>query len=346
MTTIAPNDPNLLYSPYTWKIGATRATTTCGGAYVKASIQGSPADLTLLLDYNGLSATKGRIWHRTDDGPWIRTWIGAGTSINLTLNSSWPVHMVEIMLTVRGGDGDTWTAPPNGAFNFAGFSSTSTITSRKVWPRPMKGFALGDSLAQGILTTNTTDGNDARFAWAYPLTDALGAEIGVRGFGGVGLTKAGDGLVPKFGTIWNQLWDGEPADFSSAPDFIVTMPGTNDSAATDALVTSETVTLLNAMLAATPATTGIVVARNLKGTKASAIQAGIAACSTPSRVYWLDTTGWWVAADSSDNTHPFGYVNINEVTPRMAAGISGFLKSLAHPTATEYIWNGTAWAAL
>src|SRR5687768_13483384 len=102
MTTIAPNDPNILYSPYTWKVGASVAQTLCGGAYLKATIQGA-TDLNLLLSHAGLSSTKGRIWHRTDDGPWIRTWIGAGTSIALSLNSVWPVHTVEVVVAVRGG---------------------------------------------------------------------------------------------------------------------------------------------------------------------------------------------------------------------------------------------------
>ncbi|QDG90690.1 hypothetical protein [Pseudarthrobacter sp. NIBRBAC000502770] len=347
MTTIAPNDSNILYSPYTWKVDATRARTLNSGAYLRATIQGSPADLSLLLDFTGLSSNKGVIWHKTDDGPWVRYWTGNGAIIPLTINPNWPVHTVEMRVAVRGGDAEIWTDPPNGVIQFAGFSSSSTISTRKVWPRPLSALAVGDSLAMGILTVNGTTGNDASFGWAYPLADALGCEVGVRGHGGVGLTVAGDGGVPKFGSSWNMLWGSTPADMTQAPDVIITMPGTNDGGATDALVTAETTAWLNAMLAATPATTGIVVVRNLKGSKAAAIQAGIAACTTPGRVKWVDTTGWWASADSKDGTHPWGYVNQHEVSPRIAAGVRSFVQSLAASQASnQFVYKGAAWVAV
>ncbi len=345
MSTIAPNDVNILYSPYTWKLEATKASSMCSGAYLKATIEGSPADLTMLFDQTNLASTHGAIVYRVDAGTWTRLTV-SGTSYALTLDTSWPVHTVEIIIAVRGGVTPIWPAPPNGVIQFAGFSSTTAINTRKVQARALHGYALGDSLAMGILAGAAT-ANDARYGWAYGLGDNLGADIGVHGFGGVGLTQTGDGGVPVFGTIWNQLWDGELVDFTTIPpDFMATMPGTNDST-DDATVTAAAVSLLNAMLAATPATCPIFLIRALKGSKATAIQAAIAACTTPTRVHWIDTTGWWVAADSSDGTHPYGYANVNDITPRLAEAMSPIILAAKSPSTVTntFVYNGTAWIA-
>lgn len=336
MTTITPNDPNIVYSPYTWKVDATVASTISSGAYLRAAIQGAPPDLALLFDLTDVTGGKGTIAYRVDTGAWITATVNT-TSIALTLDPSWSVHVVELVLLVRGGTTPIWTAPPNGLTKFAGFSSSATISTREVARKPLYGFALGDSLNMGILAGGNK-ANDARYGWGFPLAAQLGAEIGVRGFGGVGLTKSGDGGVPEFLSMWDRLWENQAADFTTrAPDFIVTMPGTNDSGATDSAVTAATTALLNAMLA--KVSCPIFVVRTLKGIKEAAIRQGIDGCSEPSRVTWIDSTGWWVAADSSDGTHPYGYANMTVISPKIAQAIT---TGTGNKSSTFW-WNGSTW---
>lgn len=345
MSTIAPTDANIAYSPYTWDVQASYAVTVSSGAYFKATIDGNPSNLSLLFDTSSGYAS-GPIWVQVDSGPWVKN--SVSSSIPLNLEASWTSHTVTVALALRGNGagGNPWSAPPLGGLRFAGFTSSSEISARKIYQRPWRGFAFGDSRGMGILTLGNNV-NDARYGWAYLLADALGAELGIRAFGGVGYTQSGDGGVPPFGTIWNQLYDGKAADFATTPpDFIVTMSGVNDGGATDAATTSAVISTLNAMLAATPASMPIIMFRDWKGAKAAAQQAAIAGCSTPSRVKWVDTTGWWSPSDSTDGTHPYGYSNINELAPRMAAAMLPHLIASRTPPSRSFAWLNSQWTPI
>jgi hypothetical protein len=152
----------------------------------------------------------------------------------------------------------------------------------------------------------------------------LGAEAGFVGFGGSGFTVTGSGSVPVLATTYNQIYSGVSRSFAQAPDFIVLMEGTNDSAD----VTSAATTVLNGLLAATPAATKIIVLRPFKdATHATQLQNAIAACTTPGRVTYVDTSGWFNTTNSSDLLHPYGNENINHIAPLAAAAIRTALAS-------------------
>lgn len=339
MSTILANDANAQYSPYTWDVTASRARTINSGAYLRIAFTGDVAGLAATFDLTGLTSPYAVIDWRLDDGPWTVTRLAASVPLTPPASSKWGKHFLEIRVQALGAGTARWTTASNGV-NFTGLTATGTITTFAMPTRARRIFAIGDSLAQGVLANGSPETlpsavNNAVMGWAYPLGALLGAEMGVCGFGGVGITTAGDDAVPKFGTIWSQLWDGKARDFTQAPDLIVTVPGTNDGAG-GGTVTTETTTWLNAMLAATPSTTKIALVENWKGIASAGIQAGIAGCTNPGRVTWVDTTGWWSDTDAPDAYHPWGYSNLTNLAPRLA-------NSLEVISAGQRIWNGTAW---
>lgn len=89
-----------------------------------------------------------------------------------------------------------------------------------------------------------------------------------------------------------------------------------DPAGTD--VTATMTTLLNNLLAATPATTRIGVIYPWRGDHASQLAAAVAACNSTARVKVIDTTGWWSNTDASDGLHPYGYINTSDLAARIA----------------------------
>jgi hypothetical protein len=104
--------------------------------------------------------------------------------------------------------------------------------------------------------------------------------------------------------------------------------GTNDGGAD---VTTATTTVLNGLLAAVNASTKIIVLRPYNGSSAATIQAGIAACSAPSRITYVDTTGWFNTANASDSLHPYGAENLFHIAPLLTTTLRS---ALAASTAT------------
>lgn len=355
MTTIVPNDSNIAYSPYTWLVTAQMAKTINAGAYLRVAFTGTPTTLTATFDVSAGNYSP-RVAIRYDGGPWQESQV-AGTSVSIALAltspadpniyDTWGTHVVEIMLIASSEGVDRWASQLN-ALKFTGLVADVPVATQPIRRRPLYGFLIGDSIAEGVRVLNITAGgdqrrNDNRLAWTGPLRDLLGAEIGVAGFGGVAVAGPGSGGVPQFSDNVPYLWSGQPRDLTSpqAPDFVVAHIGTNDSAKTDAAVTAGATALMNYLIANTPPRTVILVLAGWLQTKMVAIRAGIAASSAPDRIQFVDTTGWWSAADSGDGLHPYGYANVTDLAPRLAAVIHAALVGKSSATGTVFYRDGT-----
>lgn len=326
MSTIVPADANLIYSPYTWLVSGGVAKTINSGAYLRVAFTGTPATLAATFDVTNQPAAKSRVGFRVDGGSWQDFDIAASLSLTLPTGNTWGSHTVEMIVIATTEGANRWAAPQNTAVVFTGLTADVAVATRPIRTRGVFGLAVGDSITEGVRTLNATSPtdpfrNDSRKAWSHPLGELLGAEIGVVGFGATGIAGGGSGGVPAFQSSAPYLWSGQARDLVSPrkPDFIAAHIGTNDSGATDAAVTAGTTGLLNYWIGAT--TAPIIVFPGWLQTKAAAILAGIAACSDPSRVTYVDTTGWWNSADSSDGLHPYGYINTTQLAPRAADAI-------------------------
>lgn len=320
---IPATDANVLYSPYNWYAGK----TICSGAYLRAELSGSFTALKARFDVSNMPATVSQVEFIVD-GVSQRVPVAAEVTLPIPAGNSWTKHNVQMTVVATTESANRWAAPQNTAVVFLGFSANAPVTALPVRARALYGVAVGDSIAEGVRTLALTAAddvsrNDARAAWALPLAGALGAELGVIGFGAVGVTRAGSGAVPKFSDLLPSLWSGRARSWSTpqVPDFVAFHVGTNDSAATDADALAGMLATLEVVLAATPVTTKLVVFPNWLLRKATPIRQACETCSDPGRVTYVDTTGWWSTSDASDGVHPYGYVNVADLVPRMAGAI-------------------------
>ena len=348
MTTIDPNDPNILYSPYNWLVGPSSAKTANAGAYLRTCIAGAPSSLSATFNMASMNVVDpSHVGFRVDGGSWQIQPCAASITIALPTDNTWGTHHVEMVMVSARTGGTRWASPQDTAVVFTGFTSPSAVSTRIARTRNLVGMVIGDSITEGIKTRTGTTGTAASgsslLAWAYPLGENLGAEIGVVGWSGQGIVNGGGGGVPNFNAAVPYLWSGQARDLTSprAPDFVACHIGTNDGSQTDAAVTAGSRDMFNYLLANTPTTTPILVFPGWLQTKVLAIAAGIAACSAPGRVSLVDTTGWWSTVDSSDNLHPFGYINLSDLAPRAANAIRAKIvqQGIADTTLTTTIFR-------
>jgi len=321
-TTIDPDDPGIVYSPYNWDVSNVRAMSTNPGAYFKTLIDGDPASIALTFDVSGASPDT-KLAIRVDQGGWQYEDLAALVPVDIPDNP-WTKHHLEVVLRATLVDGgQRWFAPTN-CVKLTGIvvSAADGATATAVTPRGLNILAFGDSITEGVKTLGADPFTDSIQGYAWRLTETLGAEVGVVGYGRQGLAIDGQGNVPAFGITWPSLFNGVARDFdTSPPDLIVINQGTNDSGD----ITAPYTAVLNAMLAAIPETTQIAVMRPLGGYHAAQIQAARAACTDPSRVTYIDTTGWWDPTDSSDGLHPYGYTNVARTSPLLADALRPLL---------------------
>lgn len=342
--SINTDDANLLFSPGNWDVNGTRALSINAGAYFKAVVTGDPSALTLKFDAASLLTPVPQIVYRVDDGPWTVEDVAATVDLAIPATNAWTSHTIEVVVKATTETRARWAGAAT-AVKFTGITvSPDTCTTIPVTARAVEVIVYGDSITEGVRTlnsdaTNDTDRNDATQGWAWRLAEALGAEVGVVGFGAQGVLHVGNGSVPAFADAWDFIYSGVARDVTtSPPDLIVINQGHNDGG-TD-IVSAFTATL-NAMLAATPAATRIAVMRPFSGNEATNLQAGIAACSAPGRVSYINTTGWFDTSLSSDGVHPFGVANVGAIAPLTAAALRTALGSGGN---IKY-WDGSAWVA-
>jgi lysophospholipase L1-like esterase len=327
---------NVLFSPYNWNVDANTAKTINPGAYFKTLFTGSSC--TLQFDMTNIVSPVPQISYIVDGvGGWTTVNIAASVTIAVPSTTSMfnnkGGHVLEVVFKSSYLAGPRWS-PQSTALVLTGIVLDSGATLTQATAKPLRALFFGDSITEGVRTmdgsyTNDMDRANSRIAWAYQAAQLLGAEVGIVGFGSQGLTNPGSGGVPALVDCYNLLYSGVSRSFASVPDFIAILHGTNDSGD----VTTALTTVLNGLLSATPATTKIIVLRPFNGTHATDLQAGIAACTTPSRVTYVDTTGWFITADSADGLHPYGNVSMNRLGPMAATAIRSALNSAGVTTA-------------
>jgi hypothetical protein len=331
---------NVLFSPYNWDIGASSAKTINPGAYFKTLFTGSTCVLN--FDMTNITSPVPQISYLVDGvGGWTTVNIAASVTIAVpNTTSAWNNkggHVLEVVFKSSYLSGNRWT-PQAAALVLTGIVLDAGATIAAMTAKPLRGLFFGDSITEGIRTmdgtyTNDMDRANSRIAWAYQAGLILGAEMGIVGFGSQGWTNVGSAGVPAFSDAYSLQYSGVARSFSPAPDFIAINHGTNDSVD----VTSTATTVLNALLAATPDATKIIVFRPFKdATHATQLQSAIAACTNPARVTYVDTNGWFITSNSADTLHPYGNVSMNRLGPMSAAAIRTALTGVvAAPTLTS-----------
>ncbi|HTV07815.1 MAG TPA: LamG-like jellyroll fold domain-containing protein [Candidatus Aquilonibacter sp.] len=334
-STIAPNNAAFLYSPGNWSVNSSQALSINAGAYFSILFTGSTVQLN--FNVSNLGSPASEIYYRIDGysagTPFTEANVAATIIPTMpTATSALPYHLLEVVIKSTSETMNRWNSPSATAVIFTGLSIASGASV--LAPNPAPGGTVlffGDSITEGVRTvnytaTNDTDRNDAMMSWAYAQRQLLGVEVGVIGFGASGLTVTGSGNVPVLSSSYNYIMSGVARTPPSNTKMIVLNEGTNDSSASGSSVTSALTTVLNDLLSAYP-NVPIVVMRPFNGSQASALQAGIAACSNPSLVHWMDTTGFFNTAYGADNLdlHPSGPNNLGIIAPLVAGQLSPIL---------------------
>lgn len=333
-SSIAPNNAAIYYSPYGWNVTSGAAQTIDAGAYLKTMFTGS--SLTLDFNVTNNSTPLSEIYYRIDgyeaQTPWIEATVASTIVVTLPSNTSqYPYHLIEVMVKSTSQTINRWNSPSNTAIVFTGLTlgPGQTVAVPQILSKNI--IVLGDSITEGVRTVNQTatndpDQNDAMQGWAFGLGPRLGAEEGVVGFGNLGLTTIGSGNVPVLPSSYNLLYAGQARTFSPQPDLIVINIGTNDGSASAASVTAALITVLNGLITANPGTP-IAVLQTFANIQTAALQAGIAGCSNPNVITFVNTTGFVNATFGVDSTgfHPTGANDLGLVAAQVANAVRPLL---------------------
>ncbi len=346
VTPIAPNNAAILYSPYTWHVNASRAQTINPGAYFRVLFTGSTC--TLNFDMSNVSAPVPRMRIRVDGRTDQSASLASTISVNMPSGQDNTTHLLEVWVDATSETVNRWNSPQNAVVKLTGITLASggdTVTAPQ--RRPLNILCYGDSITEGVRTlalngTADVDRNSATVCWPLELGRQLGAEVGVVGFGSQGISDTGNGNVPNLRNSWDLLYAGQSRTFTPEPDYCIWLQGYNDGTSN---TQADGIAALNGMLTAMPSTQ-FVLFRPLDGTNQAAnLQAIAAGCSDPSRVRYISTAGFWSSPESPDALHPYGWADMANIAPRMAAAILTPAARTARTVTVTLTTDGTTTAA-
>lgn len=325
--SILPNDANIIYSPYNWKVTNAISKTINSGAYLKLNFSGN--SISIYFDLSTCSAPYSQIKYRIDAfGDWVTTTIAELIECVMpSETSSWGFHFLELVVKSTTENNDRWNSQTT-AVNILGFTLYGGSISLPRLKSDKSIIFYGDSITEGVRTialdaAHDLDRNDATITWCNRMAELLGVEFGNIGFGATGFIGTGSGNVPKLSLSYNNLWSGENRDFTLNPSLVIVNMGTNDGGSN---TISEIISFLNGIISATQESTKIIMLRPFNGSQASNIQQAISGCSSPSRCVYIDTTGFFDSSKSSDGLHPYGYAN-----EKIAYALANILKQYLYP---------------
>lgn len=334
-TAIPPTSAGYLYSPGTWDVQTARALSVTEGSRIETVVLGAPTSIAMLFDVANLPSAGQRTTcsYRINQGNWTDFEPAASVSVAIPAGQqSWPKHNLEIIVKASSTVPNRWDSPFVTGVKFLGLLMPNGATIAAPLARELRGLALGDSITGGISTLGSTGDettrSDGRLGWAYQLRDNLGAEVGVVGFGGLGMVRPYSS-VPGMKDSWDFIVNGVARSFAGL-DFVVINIGTNDqrNAITAAAFTTAYTAMLNELAAVVSPTTKIIVLVPFgQQYGATVYQNVVAATTSPKRFNLVLTAGWWNTADSFDTLHPSAWANKSNLGPKVATAIRAALNA-------------------
>lgn len=190
-------------------------------------------------------------------------------------------HTVEVILKSMVEAFPRWHRPLVNRCSFLGVEVDALVAL----PRPQKKKKtiefVGDSITEGVLIDAPYDPmhtdqydrpfqDDVTATYAWLTAESLGLEPLVMGYGAVGVTKGGQGGVPKAAEAYPYCFEGAPVTYGH-PDYVLINHGSNDGWADSMAYTAGYVALLDAILQAHPRTQ-VIAMSVFNGTHAEALQ--------------------------------------------------------------------------
>jgi lysophospholipase L1-like esterase len=255
-------------------------------------------------------------WQLDDAGSWQQA--NVASTVVLAGSLATGTHKILLMVRALDENQNRWTPPLVSVVQFLGFDVTGGGLVPTPRPVRLKMEILGDSITEGVHVHDyaseppalaTPPGvADALLDYASQTAIMLNAEYRQVGFGAQGVTKGGNGNVPRAGDAFAFFFAGVPRDNWQA-DLVVVNQGTNDDNTGFAQAYAD---YLNIIRAAYP-TAKIAAMVPFNGSHLTDISATVTARSKAGdqNVFLVDTTGWLnMPSDfhpndtAVDNTHP------------------------------------------
>jgi lysophospholipase L1-like esterase len=306
-----------------WDFTGGKAITVYSGSHVTARFMGTGVSARLDLSRSQNPVTM--VTWQIDGGDWKE----ADVKATMPLATGLAPGMHDVIFMAKGMEElqNRWNPPVIAALSFTAFDVEGGALVPTARPNRMKIEFIGDSLTEGVrVVADGTDPQHTNGRLAYPCltAQALGAEWRQVGFGHQGVLQAGHGNVPKAADSFNWVYATVPRDQWVA-DIVVLNQGTNDRDASPTAFSPEFAKYLGIIRAGYPQAL-IFVLRPFGGYRETEVKTETLAKITAgdAKMFYVDTTGWLVAADYTEGLHP-NIVGHQKVTVQLTAELKKHL---------------------
>lgn len=278
-----------------WEIGEKTATTTAPGGMIEVAFTGKAA--VLHFDTNANAHPYPHIWISVDGGAKIESVIDHVLRVEVPEDGN---HVVQVIYKSAVEEQHRWYMPLVGKLRFKGYEAEES----GVLPEDNRKILefIGDSITEGVLVddynfeqynqNNRPNQDDSTATYAYLTAMALGMKPVIMGYGAVGVTRSGQGSVPKAAESYPWNFQGSPAKPQNS-DVIVINHGANDRRQPVELYISEYENLLKVVRKINPEAQ-IVVLSAFCGVYPAELKALVERFNQENkdRVHFIDSTGW------------------------------------------------------
>lgn len=214
------------------------AVATATGSYIELAFEGDMA--LLLFDITSNAMPYLHLWIQLDGGDMFEASVDSYIRVCAKTAGR---HVCRVIYKGGSEKDRRWYAPLTGKLSFVGAIVEKPVAIGED-TRPIVEF-VGDSITEGVLTDNDiTEGEDpiltyvgekhrcyqddvcATYAWRT--AKALDLRPIFMGYGAVGTTRAGCGLVPAAPDAYPFNFDGSPITHAGKPRYILINHGAND----------------------------------------------------------------------------------------------------------------------
>ena len=212
-----------------WQVADEKAVATAPGSHFYLAFAGKQA--VLHFETLWLIHPYPHLWISVDDGAWIEVPVDKMIRIHAKDDGN---HIAKIVYKSAIEKAHRWYQPLCGCVELTGIDALPGILPK--FNQKTIEF-VGDSITEGVFVDEQfTDGtkyhgrpyqDDSMATYAWLSAEALNLEPLIMGYGAVGVTKSGQGSVPKASAAYPYCYNGAEVEYQT-PDIIVVNHGAND----------------------------------------------------------------------------------------------------------------------